>query len=322
MTIEHTSAPSGAVSRRRIVQGAAWATPAILVATAAPALAASPAVTGGLVLAGVSANQNETVFTVKATAAYVGDGAPHADYPVSQVKMRIAVPAARLGTGTPTTPTAGWTYVSTETVGTTKVVVYAWSGDVTATATTAPLVASIPKTTDRTATSLTVEARGTSNASSVQSLSVTAPVGAYSLLKFNSNPGGYADGTGNPRYTHLQCAILVDPNANTASVVGVEALVTVPFAGVGAGTPSSDSYPGNFTYQDTTVDAASGTHTFRFTYDGGAIPASYTPTPVGLRIPRAQNANGSKTVALSVLFRGKSPDANGALTTLSGTATI
>ncbi|WP_156163906.1 hypothetical protein [Demequina maris] len=42
MATESTGANSGAgVSRRRIVQGAAWATPAILLATAAPAAASS-----------------------------------------------------------------------------------------------------------------------------------------------------------------------------------------------------------------------------------------------------------------------------------------
>ncbi|WP_062311208.1 hypothetical protein [Demequina rhizosphaerae] len=42
MTIESTNARSShGVSRRRLVQGAAWATPAVLIATAAPAFATS-----------------------------------------------------------------------------------------------------------------------------------------------------------------------------------------------------------------------------------------------------------------------------------------
>ncbi|WP_062530195.1 hypothetical protein [Demequina rhizosphaerae] len=52
MTIESTDARGNhGISRRRLVQGAAWATPAILIATSAPAAASSTVVEFGLTAA-------------------------------------------------------------------------------------------------------------------------------------------------------------------------------------------------------------------------------------------------------------------------------
>ncbi|WP_156156048.1 hypothetical protein [Demequina maris] len=71
MAIESTNANEGAgVSRRRIVQGAAWATPAILIATAAPAFAGSnpdvlPILSGGVV-GPASADSGAQTLTVSA----------------------------------------------------------------------------------------------------------------------------------------------------------------------------------------------------------------------------------------------------------------
>ncbi|WP_062521686.1 hypothetical protein [Demequina silvatica] len=323
MTIQKDSVRSGAVSRRRIVQGMAWSAPAVLIATASPAAAASPAVTGGLVLAGVSAIQDTTTFTVRATAAYVGDGAPQADHPVSLVKVRIAVPAARLGSGTPSTSSAGWAYESTEAqVGATRTVVFAWTGDVTAAAPTAPLVASIPKTTDRTATSLTVRAAGTSNTASVQSSDTTAPVGAYSVLAWNYGPQGDVGGSGNTRYTNLQGAILANPSDNTASIVGLAAYVTVATNTLGAGTPQVAAWTSAWSYADSTVDTAAGTTTFRFPLVAGTLAPSYNATQFVFMIPRVANANKNNPVAFTLKFRGTSPTASGAVTELPGTTSV
>ena len=183
------------VSRRRIIQGAAWATPAVLIATAAPSAAASPPKLGGLALVGVSAAMNATSLFVHARLAYVGDGAPSPDFPVSAVRLEITVPTipgwrrhangvrnglelldvVHLGTPTPSSRSCGAVRISRPSA-----------------SPTTELVATIPKAASVVALSVTLTGRGTSNAVAVPPVTQTVTAGL---------PGNSA---GKQRRHHLQ----------------------------------------------------------------------------------------------------------------------
>jgi len=68
MTVDSTAARAGGISRRRVMKGAAWATPAILIATASPHAAASTtrALDGVLIIErGERGNENHFPVVVK-----------------------------------------------------------------------------------------------------------------------------------------------------------------------------------------------------------------------------------------------------------------
>ena len=111
----------GTVSRRRVVQGALWAAPAVVIATAVPAFAvASGATNGTMTVAGahtmqriVSANPRRYVFTDFAVAHGGGTGAE-----ITNLKIVITVTSGE-AMQVFTAATGGWTIVpgaSTSTV--------------------------------------------------------------------------------------------------------------------------------------------------------------------------------------------------------------
>ena len=71
MSLDNPSRLNAHVSRRRIVQGAAWAAPAILIATAAPAFAAT---SGTITISGmtITQNGNSSNFEPRLQAAVTG----------------------------------------------------------------------------------------------------------------------------------------------------------------------------------------------------------------------------------------------------------
>ena len=111
----------GTVSRRRVVQGALWAAPAVVIATAVPAFAvASGATDGTMTVAGahtmqriVSANPRRYVFTDFAVAHGGGTGAE-----ITNLKIVITVTSGE-AMQVFAAATGGWTIVpgaSTSTV--------------------------------------------------------------------------------------------------------------------------------------------------------------------------------------------------------------
>ena len=309
------------VSRRRVVQGVAWSVPAVLIATAAPAAAAS--LPGNLVLASVGANQDTSRLQVSMTVSYMGDGAPRPDYPVTGITAKITVPTARIITpASATTTSPGWTLLTSGASGANTVFTFGYTGSLSASGSTTQLTAQIPKNDTITAFTLQVQAQGTSHGANVSAGPQSVSVGAYSLMTFNSAPNGYVDGAGtNPRYVHLQGAILNAagwPNNNTADVVNVVASVTVATAEVGPGTPAAESWAPAWTYASTQTSGANTIYNFNLV--GGTLATSNNPTQFAFRIPR--RSAGTAAVPYTVAFSGKSPNASGAASTLSAVVSI
>lgn len=115
------TAPAGAISRRRVVQGALWAAPVVLVATALPAAAASGV--GTLVAgSGTQARGGSNNARHLRTGCIVTYSALATNYPVTGLTLTISVPNAHTrGTNTAATiapgTSTGWS-VGTRTNGT------------------------------------------------------------------------------------------------------------------------------------------------------------------------------------------------------------
>jgi hypothetical protein len=99
------------LTRRRVLIGAAWATPAVLIATAAPAAAASTT-RGAIALSSLVSTMTGTTLYVRGQVAYSGAGSPSPDAPVSSVQLKITMPYTRITVATPptVTPNTGWSY--------------------------------------------------------------------------------------------------------------------------------------------------------------------------------------------------------------------
>src|SRR5690242_20179009 len=85
--------PAPGLSRRRVLQGVAWATPAVIVATAAPSAAASAVELGAIAFSSTSAYMTASTLTVTGRFVFVGSSAA---LPVTNVVATIVVPTARV----------------------------------------------------------------------------------------------------------------------------------------------------------------------------------------------------------------------------------
>lgn len=191
------------LSRRHLLTGVAWSAPVIVVATAVPARAAS--LPGAIALTGVSANQVETVFSVTAAVAYVGDAA---DFPVTDLVVGVRVPTARVdATRTVELSTVFWAAAGSEPDGTDTIFWFTYvGGELTAALSPTPaLTGSIPKTPAITAGSLTFTADGFSGPGAVPQVQQPVDLVVGANLRFNSpQPIGFQsnyNGTGLPAYT-------------------------------------------------------------------------------------------------------------------------
>ncbi|WP_062462171.1 hypothetical protein [Demequina soli] len=186
------------MTRRRAVHAAAWTAPAILVATATPAAAASGE-TGGtlppgtLALAGVAAAINANDFVLEGTVAYGGPSTGTSGAAVTGVTLEFAIPTARVTGATPAiSQGAGWAYSGKATSGANTVFTFAWQLDgLSATNSAAnPLTVAVPKTNDLSAASVTATARGTSTGSAVLPATVTVASAALA-----ANSATFANGS-------------------------------------------------------------------------------------------------------------------------------
>ena len=184
----------GGISRRRVLAGAAWAAPAILIATAAPAAAGSAPVAGRVLLvpSSLAASMVESVFRVTGAIAYADGDPASPDADVTNVVMEVTFPADRVSPGFVDVTTAGWTYVppvDPPVAGTPVTFTFAWSGALSTNGVTAPLEASIPKSVSLEPASVTFTARGDSGAPNLPSSdSATIPVVVGANLTLNSGP--------------------------------------------------------------------------------------------------------------------------------------
>lgn len=204
MLIEHGSVALAyaerGVSRRRVVQGVAWSVPAVLIATAAPAAAASPAVQGGLALTNSSMTVNGSNIFVATTVVYVGDGSPSPDFPVTSMTIEVSIPTARISGENPGVAALDWSYVGKTTSGTNTIFTFRWNG--------LPLEGSnpaastvtvrIPAAASLATCNATITGRGLSNGSAITPVSttVTSVLGADLVIDgagiefINWMPGG------------------------------------------------------------------------------------------------------------------------------------
>ena len=167
----HAPARSEGLSRRRIIQGVAWTTPAVLIATAAPALAASgaPSATAQLVFTQAEAVQRDNQWTgsghVKAVSvAFRVQNQGNGSRPVDAITVTFKVP----GAANPGSPNvgfvygdAGWVY-STTVSGGDLVVVATYSGRMNAWGNSgAAIWVELKKNAKLVGTSLALTAQGT-----------------------------------------------------------------------------------------------------------------------------------------------------------------
>ena len=171
MSIESPLArPRTGVSRRRVIQGAAWATPAVLIATAAPALAASP----GAAVSGLSAiiyqSGNSANFYCEITANVSGVASGE----IITITAMFDTGAAVIN---PTDNSSGWAVTSAAGSGESFMVVAQRTHDGTGTLAVAKfkLTADI----DKKATTLADELAG-------KTVTLTFAVGAQSLGTFST----------------------------------------------------------------------------------------------------------------------------------------
>ncbi|MGC4175668.1 hypothetical protein [Demequina sp.] len=181
------------LSRRNVVIGAAWATPAILVATSVPAAAASPPVAGLIALSDVSANLVTGTLTVSARVAYVGDGGASADLPVSNVFVSIVIPTDRLGSNPSPVP-AGiyWRFISSAVEGSNTVFGFQYMegvGELTAASSpTAALSVQFNRAGDFTNFPVTVRGDGVSNEAPVPTVTQIVTTSTGATIVFNVTP--------------------------------------------------------------------------------------------------------------------------------------
>ncbi len=109
-------------SRRTVLKGAAWTAPAIVLATAAPAVALSGAAN---ITQSASGVLDRPSLTMRTTIAYVNanTGATTA---TTTVVLRSS--AGQIGAGDPTAVSAGWAFVSVTPVGSAGIRTYTFSG--------------------------------------------------------------------------------------------------------------------------------------------------------------------------------------------------
>lgn len=160
----------GSVSRRRVLHGAAWATPAILIATASPSAAAStlppaeaaPTIMGALALAAPTSAYNEGELYVTSTLVYSGDTYAA---PVTDVTCEVEIPSSRIGNPAgAVVEGSGWSFQGFRNVGAMTIITAAWQGaPLEASAgTTTPLSVRLSKNGDLSSLSVAVVGRGNS----------------------------------------------------------------------------------------------------------------------------------------------------------------
>jgi len=179
-------AEASVLSRRRVLIGAAWATPVVLVATAVAAAAAS-GLPGTLALYQPSTVLSATTMYARMSIAFAGDGGPSPDLPVTTVKARISVPTNRVTANVaPAVTGAGWSYFGRTSASGTTVFTFNWVGsDLSHVNTsTTELVAAIPKPTSMNTLNVTYTAHGFSNAVAVPTMTQTAAAVNSAVIAF------------------------------------------------------------------------------------------------------------------------------------------
>jgi hypothetical protein len=119
----------GSLSRRRVLQVATWTAPAIVIASAAPAAAASETEPAAVALQGITASMTDNQLRIGGRVAYVGDTDGIPDLPVSDVTLGVRVPSSRLTTNPSVVLTPEWESFAVDLDGLFSILTFKWRGE-------------------------------------------------------------------------------------------------------------------------------------------------------------------------------------------------
>ena len=237
---EDSGRESGGISRRRVLAGAAWTAPAILIASAAPAIAASLPVPGAIALTGALASMVDTQLRVSGAVAYSGNGDAIDDYPVTEVLIVVRVVTRRLTANPSVLLTPLWEEFDRQPFRQFTDVTFRWLGDplTSSNPLTLPLEAYLSKSGSLAPLTATFTASGVSSGVPVSTApqAVAVVLGAELALNANKPVGyqkNYNDGTGQKIevYAFDATTLWAGPYfAITPQVTGVTVTARVPEA--------------------------------------------------------------------------------------------
>ena len=290
------------LSRRRVLIGAAWATPVVLVATAIPAAAASTT-RGAVALTSLFSTMTSANLYVRGQVAYAGAGGPSPDAPVTNVQLQVTMLYSRITVGTaPVVSGTGWAFAGPYTTtgsGSSRTITYkfTWTGAQPLSAAnpiTPQLAVTFAKPTSVNNLDVAFSGRGVSLFTDVTAARTigTTNVGTIGLtstgnsVTFNSARGGLVTGTipvyrlrGTVRNTGVT-ATTARPGA--AKITGIKVTFKIPASAL---SPTLSIYP----YSAGSIDAgwgtpaitlASGVYTIVYTYTPTAGPTGSTNTAI------------------------------------------
>lgn len=166
MTLTELTTDHAGVSRRRVIQGAAWATPAVLVAMSTPAAAASLESTPSAITfvspgAGQSGGQLYAFSTLTSFTSARSVAAPAS---VRVIRQIISVPASRVNGADPVVLSPAWTYVGRVTEGGKTKYTFEWLGDdlTSAQNSTSEMLVQLPRTASSDPITVTFSGTGVS----------------------------------------------------------------------------------------------------------------------------------------------------------------
>lgn len=172
------SEPSRGSNRRAVLKGAAWTAPAIVLATAAPAFAASGAAS---ITQAVSGVVDDDTLLMTTTVRYVN--ANTGATPATAI-VRLSASAGRVATGDPTSVGPGWAFVGVTPVGSAAIREYTFAGTIAG--------ADSPSTSDQTDLVFTVLVETASVAElSAGTIRTTTTVNAPATVNPNPTTGGW-----------------------------------------------------------------------------------------------------------------------------------
>ncbi|WP_156163643.1 hypothetical protein [Demequina subtropica] len=274
------------VSRRRIVQGAAWATPAVLIATASPPAAASQT-PGAVSLASSSfvASGVNSVLTLVVTNSGVAGSEP-----LTGTQVTVTVPASQV-TATPVSSSgSGWVLTGPTTSGTSVIYTATYAASIATSTSSSDFVLTLaPAGEDPYPLSAALAASATSNGSTV-----------------TGNGTVTRAGTANPVPTAATSTVVAEPSYDRALKLSLPTGIVLTGAKIVATWDISNSSSAKMGITGWTVAGSNNAA-------GTVRTSSATP-------------NAGTTVSGDIILNFKKPTVGGAYTlvvtgTVSGSAT-
>ncbi|WP_156158983.1 hypothetical protein [Demequina gelatinilytica] len=284
------SVAESGVSRRRIVQGAAWATPAVLIATASPPAAASQ--TPGAVSLATStfvASGVNSVLTLVVTNSGVAGSEP-----LTGTQVTVTVPASQVTAAPVSSSGSGWVLTGPTTSGTSVIYTATYAASIaTSTSSTAFALTLAPAGEDPYPLNAALAASATSNGATVTGSRTVTRAG--SVNAFSATVADPVAGTGSS-YSYQV--------TSSASVTNAKIVVTWTPEGL-QGQSSTVDISGWTKASAVNDSPSTGMRTTTFTYTGtlapGAIVLSFKKPKVGSTFTLV--ATGTEVTSTTVFTR-------------------